>query len=208
MQELVFILSIVTKLTMRYSPKKISSSFFFVAQNDPFFMALCRETRESIHQIIRISHSSNFDNNTMDCTSWWWRKSDYRIPTDLTKGWNWDRKEQYHRPWDEITYSFRGLEKNTNYTVKLFSRNFVFEGDPIVRKISTLFEGEESQMISWLSTLHQSFFYQLRFVPVLIMLSARRRLTTSSHAIIDNFIIRFFILNAYPLLSGQFPFTL
>ena len=41
-----------------------------------------------------------------------------------------------------------GLEKNTNYTVKLFSRNFVFEGDPIVRKISTLFEGEESQMIS------------------------------------------------------------
>ena len=53
------------------------------------------------------------------------------------------------------SYSFRGLEKNTNYTVKLFSRNFVFEGDPIVRKISTLFEGEESQMISWLSTLHQ-----------------------------------------------------
>ena len=46
------------------------------------------------------------------------------------------------------TYSFRGLEKHTNYTVKLFSRNFVFEGDPIVRKISTLFEGEESQMIS------------------------------------------------------------
>ena len=47
-----------------------------------------------------------------------------------------------------ITYSFRGLEKDTNYTVKLFSRNFVFEGDPTVRKISTLFEGEESQMIS------------------------------------------------------------
>ena len=46
------------------------------------------------------------------------------------------------------TYSFRGLGKDTNYTVKLFSRNFVFEGDPIVRKIRTLFEGEESQMIS------------------------------------------------------------
>ena len=46
------------------------------------------------------------------------------------------------------TYSFRGLEKNTNYTVKLFSRNFILEGDLIVRKISTLFEGEESQMIS------------------------------------------------------------
>ena len=55
---------------------------------------------------------------------------------------------------DDITdpgttsYSFRGLEKNTNYTVKLFSRNFVFEGDPTIRKIRTLFEGEESQTIS------------------------------------------------------------
>ncbi|CAH3158669.1 unnamed protein product [Pocillopora meandrina] len=48
---------------------------------------------------------------------------------------------------DEITdpgttsYSFRGLEKNTNYTVKLFSRNFVFEGDPTVWTIKTKFEG-------------------------------------------------------------------
>ena len=55
---------------------------------------------------------------------------------------------------DDITdpgttsYSFRGLEKNTNYTVKLFSRNFVFEGDPTVRTIKTKFEGEESQVIS------------------------------------------------------------
>ena len=46
------------------------------------------------------------------------------------------------------TYSFRGLEKNTNYTVKLFSRNFVFEGDPIVRTIKTKFEGMKSQVIS------------------------------------------------------------
>ena len=46
------------------------------------------------------------------------------------------------------TYSFRGLESDTNYTVKLFSRNFVFEGNPTVRKIRTIFEGEESQMIS------------------------------------------------------------
>ena len=57
-----------------------------------------------------------------------------------------------------ITHSFRGLEKNTNYTVKLFSRNFVFKGDPTVRRIRTIFEGEESQVISWLSTLHQSIF--------------------------------------------------
>ena len=61
------------------------------------------------------------------------------------------------------TYSFRGLEKNTNYTVKLFSRNFVFEGDPIVRTIKTKFEGMESQVISWLNTLHQSFFANLDF---------------------------------------------
>nr|XP_058958257.1 neogenin-like isoform X1 [Pocillopora verrucosa] len=39
------------------------------------------------------------------------------------------------------SYSFRGLEKNTNYTVKLFSRNFVFEGDPTVRTIKTKLEG-------------------------------------------------------------------
>ena len=43
------------------------------------------------------------------------------------------------------THSFRGLKKNTNYTVKLFSRNFVFEGDPIVWNTKTKFEGEESQ---------------------------------------------------------------
>ena len=47
-----------------------------------------------------------------------------------------------------INYSFRGLERNTNYTVKLFSRNFVFEGDPTVRTIKTKFEGEKSQVIS------------------------------------------------------------
>ena len=46
------------------------------------------------------------------------------------------------------THSFRVLESDTNYTVKLFSRNFVFEGDPNIRKIRTIFEGEESQMIS------------------------------------------------------------
>ena len=87
---------------------------------------------------------------------------------------------------DEITdpgttsYSFRGLEKNTNFTVKLFSRNFVFEGDPTVWNIKTKFEGEESKVISSINTLHQSFCCKFRFVPVLTMLSAHR-------------IIRFFI---------------
>ena len=47
-----------------------------------------------------------------------------------------------------IRYSFRELERDTNYTVKLFSRNFVFEGDPAVRTIKTKFEGEESHVMS------------------------------------------------------------
>ena len=41
------------------------------------------------------------------------------------------------------SYSFRGLEKDTNYTVKLFSKNFVFEGDPTLWNITTKFEGEQ-----------------------------------------------------------------
>ena len=48
----------------------------------------------------------------------------------------------------KTTHLFHSLEKNTNYTVKLFSRNFVFEGDPTVRTIKTKFEGEELQVIS------------------------------------------------------------
>ena len=75
------------------------------------------------------------------------------------------------------SYSFRGLEKDTNYTVKLFSRKFVFEGDPTVWNIETKFEGEESKVISSINTLHQSFFCQLRFIvsnSVLTMLSACR----------------------------------
>ena len=47
-----------------------------------------------------------------------------------------------------INYSFRGLERDTNYTVKLFSRNFVFEGDPTVWTIKTKFEGEKSHVMS------------------------------------------------------------
>ena len=90
------------------------------------------------------------------------------------------------------TCSFRGLEKNTNYTVKLFSRNFIFEGDPTVRTFKTKFEGEESQVISLLSTLYQSFCCKRRFVPVLTMLSACQ-------------IIRFLILGVCLLLS-EFPF--
>ena len=89
------------------------------------------------------------------------------------------------------TYLFRGLEKNTNYTVKLFSRNFIFEGDPTVRTFKTKFEGEESQLISLLSTLHQSFCCKRRFVPVLTMLSACH-------------IIRFLILASFLSLSNSY----
>ena len=57
------------------------------------------------------------------------------------------------------TYSFPGLQKDTNYTVELFSRNFVFEGDPTVWNIKTNFEGEESKVISSMSTVHQFVFF-------------------------------------------------
>ena len=107
---------------------------------DPFLMALRRETRESIHQIIRIitiQWTAPADDGGSPITG-------YRMI--LQKGETEIEKNNITDP--GTTYSFRGLEKDTNYMVKLFSRNFVFEGDPIVRKISTLFEGEESQMIS------------------------------------------------------------
>ena len=65
----------------------------------------------------------------------------------LQKGETDIEKDDITDPWT-TTYSFSGLKKNTNYTVKLFSRNFVFEGDPTVRTIKTKFEGEESQVIS------------------------------------------------------------
>ena len=62
------------------------------------------------------------------------------------------------------SYSFPGLEKNTNYTVKLFSRNFVFEGDPTVWNIKTKFEGEESKVISYAVTFRKCYLiYQALF---------------------------------------------
>ena len=35
-----------------------------------------------------------------------------------------------------------GLEKNTNYTVKVYARNYVFEGDAAQKIIKTKYEGE------------------------------------------------------------------
>ena len=34
-----------------------------------------------------------------------------------------------------------GLTKSTNYTIKLFARNYVFEGNAAERKIQTKYEG-------------------------------------------------------------------
>ena len=131
---------------------KRNFSFLSFAQNDPFFMAPCRETRESILKIIRVSHSSNFYD-----IPWTAPADDGGSPITgyrmiLQKGENEIKKDNITDP-GTTTYSLRGLERNTNYTVKLFSRNFVFEGDPNVRTIRTKFEGEESQVISLLSTI-------------------------------------------------------
>ena len=35
-----------------------------------------------------------------------------------------------------------GLDKNTSYTVKVYSRNFVFEGDAAQKIIKTNYEGK------------------------------------------------------------------
>ena len=132
---------------MRYSPKKISSSFFFFAQNDPFLWHYVEKpgkasikSSESLIQatFITIRWTAPADDGGSPITG-------YRLI--LQKGETEIENNNITDP-GTITYSFRGLEKDTNYTVKLFSRNFVFEGDPSVWKISTLFEGEESQMIS------------------------------------------------------------
>ena len=42
------------------------------------------------------------------------------------------------------TIDIGGLTKSTNYTVKVFARNFVFEGNATERKIQTKFQGGKS----------------------------------------------------------------
>lgn len=43
----------------------------------------------------------------------------------------------------KTSHTFSGLEKDTNYTVKAFARNYVFEGDAALKTLKTKFEGEE-----------------------------------------------------------------
>ena len=43
----------------------------------------------------------------------------------------------------KTNHTFTGLERETNYTVKVFARNYVFEGDAAVKTLKTKFEGEE-----------------------------------------------------------------
>ncbi|XP_022807773.1 tyrosine-protein kinase receptor Tie-1-like isoform X2 [Stylophora pistillata] len=43
-------------------------------------------------------------------------------------------------------YTFGGLERDTNYAVKVFARNAVFEGDPVVAKVKTKFEGPPAEV--------------------------------------------------------------
>ncbi|XP_022793323.1 twitchin-like isoform X1 [Stylophora pistillata] len=41
----------------------------------------------------------------------------------------------------KTNHTFKGLERDTNYTVKVFARNSVFEGDAVVKTLKTKFEG-------------------------------------------------------------------
>ena len=126
---------------------KISSSFFFLLKMIPFLWHYVEKpgkasikSSESVIQatLITIRWTAPADDGGSPITG-------YRMV--LQKGETQIEKNNITDP-GTTTYSFRGLEKNTNYTVKLFSRNFVFEGDPIVRTIKTKFEGMESQVIS------------------------------------------------------------
>ena len=137
--------------------KEICSRFFFFAQNDPFLWHYVERPGKA-----SIKSSESVIQATFITIRWTAPAEDGGSPITgylmiLQKGETEIKKFNITDP-RTTTYSFRGLEKNTNYTVKLFSRNFVFKGDPTVRRIRTIFEGEESQVISWLITLHQSFF--------------------------------------------------
>ena len=129
---------------MRESPKKyISPSLFlFLLKMIPFLWHFVEKpskasikSSESVTQatLITIRWTAPADNGGSPIIG-------YRLI--LQKGETEIEKEIITDP-GTTTYSFRGLESDTNYTVKLFSRNFVFEGNPTVRKIRTIFEGEE-----------------------------------------------------------------
>ena len=45
------------------------------------------------------------------------------------------------------SHTFGGLKKDTNYTVKVFSRNYVYEGPAAVTTMKTVFEGIKQSKI-------------------------------------------------------------
>lgn len=51
-----------------------------------------------------------------------------------------------------------GLNNSTNYTVRVFARNYVFEGYPAEKKIRTKFEGKESRSNSRHMITRPQFF--------------------------------------------------
>ena len=126
---------------------KISSSFFFLLKIIPFLWHYVEKSGKA-----SIKSSESVIQATLITIRWTAPADDGGSPITgyqliLQKGETELEKDAITNP-GTTSYSFRGLEKNTNYTVKLFSRNFVFEGDPIVRTIKTKFEGMESQVIS------------------------------------------------------------
>lgn len=51
------------------------------------------------------------------------------------------------------SHTFVNLQRYTNYKVKVFSRNFVFEGEAAVKTVKTKFEGEQSKFCNNLNEL-------------------------------------------------------
>ena len=145
-QGLAFILRIVTNLTVCNHPKKFLLPFFLLK------MILFLWHYEEKPGKASIKSPESVIQATFIIIRWTAPADDGGSPIIgyrmiLQKGETEIEKDNITDP-GTTTHSFRGLEKNTNYTVKLFSRNFVFEGDPAVRTIKTKFEGEESQVIS------------------------------------------------------------
>ena len=141
----------MTKLTMRLSQKEISPSFLLLKMILFLWHLVEKPGKASLKS------SKSVIQATFMTIQWTAPADDGGSPITgyrmiLQKGETEIKKDNITDS-GTTTYSLRGLERNTNYTVKLFSRNFVFEGDPNVRTIRTKFEGEESQVISLLSTI-------------------------------------------------------
>ena len=75
-----------------------------------------------------------------------------------------------------------GLNKSTNYTIKLFARNYVFEGKATERKIQTKYEGMKICTKNALRA-HMNCIHYSQFIYLYIHLFLSIRVTSTKHTI-------------------------